>query len=131
MDAATKRLVRQRANNRCEYCGLHQDQSPLATLQIEHVTPRKHGGGDELENLALACIDCNLAKSSNIAGRDPETNELTPLFHPRIDQWDDHFSFDGIYVLGRTSVGRTTIYVLNMNSTDQLELRAAIQDFLN
>ena len=129
MDAATKRLVRQRANNRCEYCGLHQDQSPLATLQIEHVTPRKHGGGDELENLALACIDCNLAKSSNIAGRDPETNELTPLFHPRIDQWDDHFSFDGIYVLGRTSVGRTTIYVLNMNSTDQLELRAAIQDF--
>ncbi len=128
MDAATKRLVRQRANDRCEYCGLHQNQSPLATLQIEHVTPRKHGGGDELENLALACIDCNLAKSSNIAGRDPETNELTPLFHPRIDQWDDHFSFDGIYVLGRTSVGRTTIYVLNMNSTDQLELRAAIQD---
>ncbi|HQZ68265.1 MAG TPA: HNH endonuclease [Planctomycetaceae bacterium] len=129
MDAATKRLVRQRANNRCEYCGLHQNQSPLATLQIEHVTPRKHGGGDELENLALACIDCNLAKSSNIAGRDPETHELTPLFHPRVDQWDDHFSFDGIYVLGRTSVGRTTIYVLNMNSTDQLELRAAIQDF--
>jgi len=129
MDAATKRLVRQRANNRCEYCGLHQNQSPLATLQIEHVTPRKHGGGDELGNLALACIDCNLAKPSNIAGRDPETNALTPLFHPRVDQWKDHFSFDGIYVLGRTSVGRTTIYVLNMNSTDQLELRAAIQDF--
>jgi hypothetical protein len=129
MDAATKRLVRQRARNCCEYCGLRQDHSPLATLQIEHVTPKKHGGGDELENLALACIDCNLAKSSNIAGRDPETDELTPLFHPRVDQWDDHFSINGIDIVGKTAVGRTTIYVLNMNSDYQLELRAAIRKF--
>lgn len=128
MDAAAKRLVRQRARNFCEYCRLHQDHSPLATLQIEHVIPRKHGGGDETENLALACIDCNLAKSSNIAGRDPETATLTRLFHPRIDKWDDHFSLDGIHIAGKTTIGWTTIYVLNMNSDYQLELRAAIRE---
>ena len=93
IDAATKRLVRQRAANRCEYCGLHQDHSPLATLQIEHINPKKHGGADDHDNLALACIDCNLAKSSNIAGRDPVTSQLTLLFHPRQDRWDDHFEW--------------------------------------
>ena len=51
IDAATRRLVRERAGNRCEYCGLHQDHSPLATLQIEHVNPRKHGGTDAVENV--------------------------------------------------------------------------------
>ena len=128
MDAATRRLVRNRAGNRCEYCGLDQDHSPLATLQLEHVIPRKHGGSEEQENLALACMDCNLAKSSNIAGRDPDSGELTPLFNPRTDKWDDHFLFDGNYVVGKSAVGRTAIYVLNMNSDYQLELRAAIRD---
>lgn len=56
MDAATRRLVRERAGNRCEYCGLHQDESPLAVLHVEHIRPRKHGGSDETVNLALACV---------------------------------------------------------------------------
>ena len=129
IDAATKRLVRQRASQRCEYCGLHQDHSPLATLQIEHINPKKHGGTDDDENLALACIDCNLAKSSNIAGRDPVTSQLTLLFHPRQDRWDDHLEWDGVYVVGLTAVGRTTVFVLNMNSEFQLELRAALREF--
>ena len=79
MDAATRDIVRKRANYRCEYCGLHEDQSPLAALHIEHILPRKHGGTDHLENLALACIDCNLHKGSNVAGYDPETKQLTEL----------------------------------------------------
>lgn len=124
MDAATKRFVRRRADNRCEYCGLPQDQSPLAALQIEHIVPRKHGGSDDLDNLALACIDCNLAKSSNIAGRDPDTSQLTRLFDPRKDRWGEHFELEGSRIVGKTPVGRTTVNVLNMNSEDQLELRA-------
>ena len=129
MDAATKRLVRQRAFDQCEYCGLLQAHSPIAKLQIEHVIPKKHGGDDTLENLALACIDCNLAKSSNIAGRDVETLELTRLFHPRKDRWEDHFEIEGVHILGKTAIGRTTIQVLNMNSNFRLELRATIDEF--
>jgi len=126
IDAATRRLVRERAGNRCEYCGLHQDQSPLATLQIEHVNPRKHGGTDAVENLALACIDCNLSKSSNIAGRDPQSSGIIAIFDPRRDVWTDHFQFVGAYIVGTTAIGRATIAVLNMNSDYQIGLRATL-----
>ena len=124
MKESTRDLVRKRAGYRCEYCQLHQDDSPLAALHVEHIVPKKHGGLDDSVNLALACIDCNLHKGSNLTGIDPMTNEITVLFHPRKDRWDDHFDWSGIRIVGKTSVGRTTIRVLNMNSEDQLALRA-------
>ncbi len=71
MSAATRAFVRQRAEHRCEYCQIHQDDSPLAALHIEHIRLLKHGGNDEKSNLCLACIDCNLRKGPNIAGIDP------------------------------------------------------------
>src|SRR6266436_1492872 len=123
MDAAVRRMVRERAGNRCEYCRLQQEQSPLFPLQIEHIRPRKHHGGDDLDNLALACIDCNLHKSSNISGIEPELGTLTELFNPRRHVWDDHFEFRGPLILGKSAIGRVTIDVLNMNSYDQVALR--------
>lgn len=128
MDAATRRLVRERAGNRCEYCGLHQDESPLAVLHLEHIRPRKHGGSDEPDNLALACVECNLHKSSNVAGYDPQTGQLTELFHPRHNRWEDHFERRGLLLLGKTAIGRTTVEVLQLNSEDRLELRRACRD---
>ena len=124
MDKATRQAVRVRAGNRCEYCQLHQDDSPLAILHIEHIRPLKHGGTDDLQNLALACIDCNLGKASNLTGIDPDTGRITELFHPRRDLWDEHFAWQGIHIVGKTPVGRTTIHVLNMNPDDQLALRS-------
>ncbi len=125
MTEAAKAFVRQRAGLRCEYCCLHQDDSPLAALHIEHILPRKHGGTDDPDNLCLACIDCNLHKGSNLTGIDPLTGAVTELFHPRQQNWTDHFAWKGIHLIGVTAVGRTTIQVLNMNSPDQLDLRAA------
>lgn len=122
---STKTQVRERAGNQCEYCQLHQEDSPLAVLHIEHIIPKKHGGSDEMDNLALACIDCNLHKGSNLTGIDPQTNEVTELFHPRSQRWDEHFAWNGITIVGQTSVGRTTVRVLNMNSDDQLALRSS------
>ena len=118
--------VRERAANACEYCQLRQEDSPLAALHIEHITPRIHGGSDDIDNLALACIDCNLHKGTNLTGIDPETSLITELFHPRHHNWDDHFEWQGINLLGKTAVGRTTVRVLNMNSEDQLALRSSI-----
>ena len=125
MTEAARAFVRQRAANRCEYCRLHQDDSPLAALHLEHIRPRKHGGSDDESNLGLACIDCNLHKGPNLTGIDPLTGAVTELFHPRQQRWEDHFAFEGIYITGTTAVGRTTIQVLDMNSDDQLNLRAA------
>ena len=117
--------VRERAQNACEYCHLHQDDSPLATLHIEHIIPKIHGGSDDIDNLALACIDCNLHKGTNLTGIDPETNALAELFHPRREKWKEHFEWKGIYLTGKTTAGRTTIRVLNINSEDQLALRSS------
>lgn len=125
MTEAVRHLVRQRAKHRCEYCQLHQDDSPLAALHIEHIRPIKHGGTDALENLCLACIDCNLHKGTNLTGIDPDTDEITPLFHPRKDNWDEHFGWNGTRIAGRSAVGRATIRVLDLNGDDRLDLRLA------
>lgn len=53
ISAQVRAQVRQRAQNACEYCHLHQDDSPLAALHVEHIIPKIHGGSDDVENLPL------------------------------------------------------------------------------
>ena len=125
MDSLTRRHVRERAGHRCEYCHLPEAQSPLARLQIEHIVPRKHGGGDDPANLALACIACNLHKGANLTGIDPDTTQVIELFHPRTQPWDEHFAWNGCLLAGLSAIGRTTIRVLDMNSKDRLRVRVA------
>lgn len=118
-----REAVIRRADNRCEYCRLRQIHYPLWQHHIEHVIPRKHFGSDDFENLALACVRCNLGKSSNIAGIDPITGNSIPLFHPKQDVWHEHFAFEGVLITGLTPKGRVTVYVLNMNEDQRLRLR--------
>jgi hypothetical protein len=126
MNEATHRFVRQRAGDRCEYRCLRQIHSPLARLQIEHIVPIKHGGNDSLDNLALACTDCNLHKGPNRTGIDPESGAVTELFHPRLDNWDAHFSWSGVRLVGLTATGRTTIAVLDINTPEHIEHRLEV-----
>lgn len=121
----TRTKVRERAQNACEYCHLHQNDSPLAALHVEHIIPKTHGGSDDLDNLALACIDCNLHKGTNLTGIDPQTSKVTELFHPRRQLWDEHFELQGVSLAGKTAIGRTTVRVLNVNSEDQVALRSS------
>ena len=125
LDADLRFAVRVRAGDRCEYCQRHQRDSPLLTLQIEHIIPRKHGGDDRVENLALACVDCDLHKGSNLTGIDPESSLITPLLNPRHNPWDEHLSWDGVRLIGLTAIGRTTIRVLELNSPARLRVRMA------
>jgi HNH endonuclease len=125
MNESIRERVRVRADHCCEYCQLHQDDSPLARLHVEHIIPRKHGGTDDEANLALSCIDCNLHKGSNLTGIDPQSGQIKELFHPRRQRWSEHFRWEGIHIVGRTAVGRATIEVLAMNSDDQLALRSS------
>jgi len=125
MKPSTRASVQERAGHRCEYCQLHQEDSPLAVMHVEHIIPRIHGGTDDLDNLALACIDCNLHKGPNLVGIDSETERVTDLFHPRRHRWEDHFEWRGIYPTGKTAIGRSTVRLLNMNFEDQLALRSS------
>jgi transposase-like protein len=38
----------------CQDCGTTE-----ASLQAHHIVPRRHGGGDELENLVTLCLSCH------------------------------------------------------------------------
>jgi hypothetical protein len=123
MDESLRQLVRERAANRCEYCRIPQHALSWATFHIEHIRARQHGGSDEPENLALACRRCNLFKGPNLSAIDPETDELLPLFNPRTDIWTDHFADIDHRIVGRTSIGRATAELLDMNDADRIQIR--------
>jgi hypothetical protein len=125
MDATTRELVRRRAGNRCEYCLLRQEHSAL-THHIEHIIAKQHGGGDDVNNLALACHRCNLRKGPNLTGMDPISGEVVALFHPRRDRWSDHFLLHGVRIQGITPAGRATVNVLALNDARRLELRSQL-----
>jgi hypothetical protein len=126
MQASIRDEVRQRAGNRCEYCRLRQEHDRFHHFHVEHVIPLKHRGTDDLDNLALACQQCNLHKGTNLTGRDPDTNEVTRLFDPRKDHWKEHFTLEGTRIAGISAVGRTTAWVLEMNSDERVDLRAVL-----
>jgi hypothetical protein len=45
----------------CQYCGAHP---PEVVLHVDHITPVKLGGSNDIENLLTACAPCNLGKSA-------------------------------------------------------------------
>ncbi|WP_390843382.1 HNH endonuclease [Anatilimnocola floriformis] len=126
MEEAVRQLVRLRADNRCEYCHLPQDALPWARFQIEHIRAKQHRGNDEPENLAVACRKCNLHKGPNLSSIDPETDELVPLFNPRLDSWSEHFRLVENQIVGLTAIGRATSVLLEMNDQDRIQLRAEL-----
>ena len=127
MDAELREVVVARSNGRCEYCGMHQ-RFFSEFFQIEHIVALQHRGETVHANLAVACARCNRHKGPNISGIDPVHETMTRLFNPRIDIWEEHFSqdFRGS-INGLTDIGRTTVYVLDMNAPRRVELRAAIR----
>jgi 5-methylcytosine-specific restriction endonuclease McrA len=92
--------------------------------QIDHTVAEKHGGATQLENLALCCMLCNLHKGSDLSAIDPESGEITRLFHPRTNQWAEHFRLasDG-HLEGTSSIGRATIRLLQLDRLDRVEER--------
>jgi hypothetical protein len=89
--------VWRRAEGRCEYCRIPSAEYRLP-FQIDHI----------------------------IAGRDPETGEIRPLYNPREDVWGDHFRLDGAVLVGLTGIGRATVQVLAMNEPEFLAVRETL-----
>jgi hypothetical protein len=125
IDSATRAFVLQRASNRCEYCKLPQ-QGYEATFNVDHIIASQHRQDDHPGNLALSCPKCNRKKGPNLAGIDPATQSLVPLFHPRNEIWADHFVWHGLILTGLTPTGRATIALLDLNGEDRIRLRRAL-----
>jgi hypothetical protein len=109
-----RRFVAERAEHRCEYCLVHEDES-YSPHQIDHIVSRKHGGLSELDNLAYACLRCNAWKGSDIGSLDPQTGELVSLFNPRRHRWSGHFVFRGAVIEPLSVGGNATARLLKLN----------------
>ncbi len=130
--------VANRANKRCEYCQYPQEYSD-SSLEIEHIVPRSADGPTEFNNLALACSHCNRHKATRQKGTDPQTGMNIRLFNPRIDDWTVHFllNHETGEIQGQTTIGRTTVKVLQMNAEQPIGARRLLigigvyKDYIN
>lgn len=127
ISAALRRMVLARADECCEYCGL-----PAAVAffphEVDHIIAEKHGGMTEVANLAYACWRCNRHKGTDLGSFDPATGDFSLLFHPRQHAWREHFVLQGALIQGLTSEGRTTIRLLQLNSTERVAERQLLLD---
>ena len=126
MASSQRAIVRRRASDRCEYCLMPQAGTSLPHT-IDHIRARKHRGASDIANLCWSCAQCNAAKGPNVAGHDPVTDVLVPLFNPRADAWMEHFAWRGGRLVGRTQIGRATIDVLRINDPNRVAHRAILR----
>jgi hypothetical protein len=122
---ALRRQVWERASGLCEYCLLHE-RDDWVGFQIEHIRSKKHGGRTALPNLALACLDCNVAKGTDLGSVTRATGMLIPFFHPRRDKWSAHFQLHGHRIVPLTETGEVTCRILGFNSRQRLLKRKVI-----
>lgn len=122
-----RRLVRERAKGCCEYCRSQDAFSPQP-FALEHILPRSKGGPTTEDNLCWSCQGCNGHKHVKIEGIDPVSLGAVPLFNPRIQSWDDHFTWDAAFtrLLGLTPTGRATIDTLCLNRDNLINLRRVL-----
>jgi HNH endonuclease len=119
VSAVLRRLVIERAKEKCEYCQFPQSAS-LFAFEMEHIIAEKHGGITEAENLALSCPCCNRFKGSDLGSIDPETQQLTPFFNPRQQQWQEHFCLEEGIIIAQTPEGRVTVKILQFNLAERI-----------
>lgn len=124
---ALRRLVEERAKNLSEYCLLPADVT-FFPHEIDHVIAEKQGGETNADNLAFTCWRCNRHKGSDLGSFDPQTGAFSFLFNPRTQQWDKHFKFEELQIVGLTSEGRTTARLLQLNSDERLAERQRLRD---
>lgn len=120
-----RQFVVTRAKHRCEYCLLHEDDA-YSPHQVDHVIARKHGGSSSLDNLAYACLRCNLWKGTDIGSIDLETGKFVSLFNPREQHWTQHFALRGFVIEPLTVYGRVTARLLRLNIDKRVVERRAL-----
>ena len=126
-ERVTRRMraqVFQRANGCCEYCR-SQALYTTESFDVEHIVPTVRGGPTVLDNLALACSNCNGHKYDKFEAYDAVSEQTISLFHPRRDKWSEHFAWreDKTQIIGLTPTGRVTIELLTMNAQNLMNWR--------
>ncbi|WP_395751618.1 HNH endonuclease [Prosthecobacter sp.] len=125
--AALRRLVRARAQARCEYCQTPEAYATQA-LSVEHILPLSKHGSTSADNLALSCQGCNNHKFTRTRALDPVTELTVALYNPRRQIWSDHFAWlpDARRLIGISPSGRATVETLRLNRSGLMGLRQAL-----
>ena len=63
--------------------------------------------------------------AAHVSSSGPASDAVVRLFHPREDQWEDHFQVapESGEIVGRTPIGRATVARLGINSAAQVAAR--------
>lgn len=123
---ALRKKIGAEARHRCGYC--LTSQAVVGTpMELDHIIPESLGGLTEEINLWLACSLCNDSKLDRIAAPDPVTGQLTRLFDPRRQSWNEHFRWTsaGDRIIGLTAAGRATVAALKLNRPSLVIARRA------
>jgi hypothetical protein len=125
---AIQRAILELSQGYCEYCIIPSNFS-TDYFHHEHIIPLILNGQTELENLARSCGICNNNKRDKIEHKDPLTQQIVRLYHPRKDNWKDHFQWsdDDLYIVGITQIGRATIELLKLNRLNAINLRKLLK----
>lgn len=86
----SRRSVFARDNFTCQYCGMTSKE-----LTIDHVVPKRHGGGMHWENLVACCRRCNTKKGD----KTPEKAGMNLMRPPRRPRYTPYISLNK-YVAG-------------------------------
>ena len=113
---ALRTLVAEDAAHRCGYC-LSVEAVIGVPFEMDHLIPESLGGRTVRENLWLCCGPCNDRKGTRISAIDAQTGQRVRVFHPRRDEWLQHFRWtaNGELIEGLTPIGRATVLALELN----------------
>jgi hypothetical protein len=125
ISVSLRELVITRAKRQCEYC-LIPDYLSFFPHEIDPIIAEKHGGKTEANNLAYSCWRCNRNKGTDLGSLDPQTGEFSFLYSPRMQKWSEHFSVQNFRIIGLTAEGRTTVFLLKLNTEERLTERKKI-----
>lgn len=120
-----RRLVTNRAGCICEYC-LVSEADRSSRYHVDHIISVKHGGLTIPDNLAYACIFCNLFKGTDLGSINWRTGELVRFFNPRRDFWGEHFRLDEAVIQPLTDIGEVTARILDFNNDERIVERQAL-----
>ena len=120
---AIRRLVRERAQRCCEFCGVSETDTG-GLLTIDHYQPISKAGTDHLDNLLHSCTQCNLHKQNYW----PQKPTELFLWNPRIEPASRHFLLlDNGQLHPLTPVGEFTIKRIRLNRLHKREEAEAVR----
>jgi tRNA(fMet)-specific endonuclease VapC len=114
------------------FAGAQKSQQPTRTLQRQRAfldqfvsLPFDDAAADQFGRIR-AVLE---AAGTPIGPYDLQIAAIAPLFHPRRQEWGDHFVLQSdMTIEGRTPEGRTTVRVLQMNDRDRVENRQILAE---